>query len=119
MRRMFGRSAERRGASLAVLLAIGLTGQAEAAGPSPATDGTTRSPASLCGESDGGCGRIRGHIAAASDTAGMETIGAGPASAGAPLAPLMSDLGAAGKAAADTVSRGLFLLQVSHDPSAR
>lgn len=115
MRRKFERSAERRGASLAVLLAIGLTGQVEAAGLSPATDGMTRSPASLCGESDNGCERIRGHVPAASDSAGMETIGAGPASPGAPLAPLMSDLGAAGKAAADTISRGLFLLQVSHE----
>ena len=119
MRRRCDLSAGRKGASLAVLLTIGLIGRAVAAGLSPAADGMARSPPSQCSESDGGCGRIRGHIPAASDSAGVETIGHGPASLGTPLAPFASGLGAAGQAAADAVSRGLFFLQVSHDESGR
>lgn len=107
------------GAPLAVLLAVGLIGQAEAAGLRPAPDGAADSAVSQCDAPDGGCGRIRGHIPAASDIAGVDTIGGGPARGGAPLAPFVSDLGAAGQAAANSLNRGLLLLQVSHDPSLR
>jgi hypothetical protein len=119
MRRRFDLSAKRMSASLSVILTIGLIGPAEAAGLSPATDGLARSPAPQCGESDGGCGRIRGHIPAASNSAGVETIGGGPASLGMAPPPFVSGLGAAGQAAADAINRGLFLLQVSHDESGR
>ena len=64
------------------------------------------------------CARIRGHIPAASEVAGVETIGGRPATLGPPLAPFVADLGAAGQAADDALNR-LFFLQVSHDGSVR
>ena len=84
--------------------------------PPRSTGDTTAVP--QCGQSDEGCTRIRGHIPAASERAGVETIGSRSASFGPPPAPFMSGLGAAGQAAADAVNR-LFFLQVSHDDGAR
>jgi hypothetical protein len=105
MQRKFQQSARGACASLAVLLTVGLIGPAQAAGLSPGTD-DPRAPAAQCSDAGEGCARIRGHIPAASDFAGAETIGGPPASFGPPPAPLDS-------------GRGLFLLQVSHDQTAR
>jgi hypothetical protein len=118
MRRTFERSAMGAGAPLAVLLTICLIGSAEAGGPGPSSDGVTRPPASQCGGFDEGCARIRGHIPAASERAGIETIGGRPANLGPPLAPFLADLGDAGQAAASAINR-LFFLQVRHDDGAR
>jgi hypothetical protein len=117
MQRKFQQSARGACASLAVLLTVGLIGPAQAAGLSPGTY-DPRAPAAQCGDADEGCARIRGHIPATSDFAGGETIGVGPPSFG-PAAPLVSGLGAAGRAAADALNRGLFLLQVNHDQTVR
>jgi hypothetical protein len=117
MRRTFERSAMGAGAPLAVLLTICLIGSAEAGGLGPSSDGT-RPPASQCGRFDEGCARIRGHIPAASERAGVETFGGRPANLGPPLAPFVAGLGDAGQAAADAINR-LFFLQVRHDDGAR
>jgi hypothetical protein len=115
MRGHFEQSAWGGTAPLALFLTIFLTVAAHAGGLPRATgDATT---VSQCGQSDEGCTRIRGHIPAASERAGIETIGRA-ASFGPPPAPFMSGLGAAGQAAADAVNR-LFFLQVSHDDGAR
>jgi len=103
----------------AVLLILCLIAPAEAGGLVSSVDGATRPPASQCGEAHEGCTRIRGHIPAASERAGVETVGGRPASLGPPLAPFMTGIDAAGQAAADAVSRGFFFLQVSHDETAR
>ncbi len=61
---------------------------------------------------DESCARIRGHIPAASEVAGVETIGGRPATLGPPPPPpFVAGLGAAGQAAADALNR-LFFLQV-------
>ncbi len=119
MRRKFEQSARGGFASLVGLLAVGLIGPAQAAGLSPGTDGATRAPAAQCDDAGEGCARIRGHIPATSDIAGSETISGRPQTFGPPPSPFVSGLGAAGRAAADAVSRGLFFLQVSHDQTAR
>lgn len=119
MRRGFEQSAERMGAPLAALLALGLIGQAEAAGLPSAPDAAVASAVSQCGEPEGGCGRIRGHIPAASDPSGVGMIAGDPGRGGAPLAPFLSDLGAAGRAAIGSLNRNLLLLPVSQDPSVR
>jgi len=98
MRRRFEGSAV---APLAVLLTVSLIGPAKAGDLTP----------SPCGDVKQSCARIRGHIPAASDFAGADTIG-GRAAAFAPF-------DAAGQAAADALGRGLFLLQASHEETAR
>lgn len=113
----FERSAKDAVAPLAVLAALWLIGPAGAAGLPPATDGFTR--AAQCGDAPEGCARIRGHIPATSERSGVETLGGRPAGFGPPPPPLLSGLGAAGQAAADAVSHGLFFLEVSHDDTAR
>ncbi len=113
----FERSAKGAVAPLAVFLAIWLIGPAGAAGLPPATDGATH--ATQCGDAPEGCARIRGHIPATSEGSGVETLGGRPAGFGPPPAPFVSGLGAAGQAAADAVSHGLFFLEVSHDDTAR
>jgi hypothetical protein len=102
MRRRFEGSAV---APLAFLLTVLLIGPAKAGelAPSP--------PAAPCGNAKQNCARIRGHIPAASDFAGVDTIGGHPAA----FAPF----DAAGQAAADALGRGLFLFQASHDETAR
>ncbi len=115
MRRTFERSARGAVAPLAVLLTICLNGPAEAGGLAP-SDGATSPPAPQCG-ADESCARIRGHIPAASERAGVETIGGRPATLGPPP-PFVAGLGAAGQAAADALNR-LFFLQVSHDETVR
>ena len=110
------RSAWGATASRTLFLTIFLTAAAHAGGLPRSTGDTTA--VSQCGQSDEGCTRIRGHIPAASERAGVETIGSRSASFGPPPAPFMSGLGAAGQAAADAVNR-LFFLQVSHDDGAR
>jgi hypothetical protein len=117
MRRGLERSAKGAIAPLAVLVTISVIGPAGAAGLPPATDGVTRAP--QCSEAAEGCARIRGHIPATSERAGVETLGGRPAGFGPPSAPFVSGFSAAGQAAADAVSRGLFFLQVSHDETAR
>jgi hypothetical protein len=115
MRGHFEQSVWGATAPLAVLLTICLTAAAQAGGLPASTENAT---ASGCAESDQGCTRIRGHIPAASERSGVETIGSRPASFGPPSAPFVSGLGAAGQAAAEAVNR-LFFLQVSHDDGAR
>ncbi len=105
MRRRFEQSAMGAVGSLAVLLAICLIGPAEAGGFAP-SDGTAHSPGAECGEPDAGCARIRGHIPAASEFSGIETIGGRPAIFGGPPGPFVAGLGVFGQAAADAVSRG-------------
>ena len=117
MQRTLERSAKGASAPLAVLLTIWLIGSAGAAGLSPETDGVTRAP--QCGAAAEGCARIRGHIPATAERAGVETFGVRPAGFGRPPAPFVSGLGAVGQAAADALSRSLFFLQASHDDTAR
>ena len=114
MQRRFEQSARGVVAPLLLLFAIGLIGPAEAAGLTPSTHSATRASAAQCGEDGERCARIRGHIPAASDFAGGDTIGGRPATFGPPP-PFVSGLNAVGQAAAESVNRGLFFLQVSHD----
>jgi hypothetical protein len=114
MRRTFERSTG-AGPPLAVLLTICLIGPAEAGGLASSTEGATGLPVSQCGAGEG-CPRIRGHIPAASEIAGVDTIGR-PATLGPPP-PFVDSLGAAGQAADDALNR-LFFLQASHDDTAR
>jgi hypothetical protein len=116
MRRTFERSATGAGAPLAVLLTICLIGPVEAGGLASSTEGATALPVSRCGPGEG-CPRIRGHIPAASEIAGVDTIGGRPATLGPPP-PFLAGLGAAGQAADDALNR-LFFLQASHDDTAR
>jgi len=117
MRRTFEQSATGAVAPLAVLVTICLIGPAEAGGPAPSTDGATGLPVPQCGANQN-CARIRGHIPAASERSGLETIGGRPATLGPPLAPFVAGLGAVGQAADDALNR-LFFLEVSHDDSVR
>ncbi len=117
MLRRFERSARGAVARLPVLLTVFMIGPTEAGGLARSTDGAT--PEAQCGDAEQGCVRIRGHIPAASELAGVETLGGRPAAFGPPLAPFVAGLDAAGQAAADALSRGLFFLQASHDETAR
>jgi len=117
MRRTCERLATGGGAPLAVLLTICLIGPAEAGGFASSTDGATGLPVPQCGANET-CARIRGHIPAASERSGFETIGGRPPPLGSPLAPFVAGLGAASQAADDALNR-LFFLQVSHDGSVR
>jgi hypothetical protein len=111
----FEQSAGGATAPLAIFLTICLTTAAQAGGlPFSAEDATVPQ----CGQSEEGCTRIRGHVPAASERSGVETIGSRSASFGPPPPPFVSGLGAAGQAAADALNR-LFFLQVSHDDGAR
>ena len=111
----FEQSAWGATAPLALLLTICLTAAAQAGGLPLSTEDAT---VSQCGQSDEGCTRIRGHVPAASERSGVETIGSRSVSFGPSPAPFVSGLGAAGQAAADALNR-LFFLQVSHDDGAR
>lgn len=118
MRGKFERSAGGAAALLAALLTICLIAPAEAGGSAPSAERGARSSNAPCSQTAEGCTRIRGHIPAASERAGVETMGDRSASFGSAQAPFVSGLDAAGQAAADVVNR-LFFLQVSHDDSSR
>jgi hypothetical protein len=117
MRQTFEQSARGAVAPLAVLVTICLIGPTEAGGPASSTDGATGLPVPQCGANQT-CARIRGHIPAASEGSGLETIGGHPATLGPPLAPFVAGLGAAGQAADDALNH-LFFLQASHDETVR
>lgn len=107
MRRKFEGSAV---APLAVLLTVSLIGPTKAGEFTPSPEGATYPPAAPCGDTKQSCARICGHIPAASDFAGVETIGGRPAAFWPPF-------DAAGKV--DLLGRSLFLLQASHDETER
>jgi len=96
---------------------ISVISAADAGGPASSTDGAKGLPVPQCGANET-CARIRGHIPAASEVAGVETIGGRPATLGPPPPPFVAGLGAAGQAVDDALNR-LFFLQVSHDDSVR
>jgi hypothetical protein len=107
MRRKFEGSAV---APLAVLLTVSLIGPTKAGELTPSWEGATHPPAAPCGDAERGCARIRGHIPAASEVAGVETIGGRPAA-------FRPRFDAAGQA--DSLGRSLFLLQASHAETER
>ena len=109
MRRKFERSAV---APLAVLLTVSLIGPTKAGDLTPSPDGATSLRAAPCGDAKQGCARIRGHIPAASELAGVDTIGGRQAAFGPPPFDV-------GGQAADALGRGLFFLQTSHEETAR
>lgn len=111
MRRTFERSTRGAAAPLAVVLTISMIGPAQAGD-------AMGLPASRCSAGED-CPRIRGHIRAASERAGVETIGGRAATFRPPPSPFVAAIGAAGQAAADTLNRLFFLQQVSHDDDAR
>jgi hypothetical protein len=100
-------------APLAVLLTVSLIGPTKAGEFTPSPQGATHPPAAPCGDAERGCARIRGHIPAASEFAGVETIGGRPAAFRPP------PFDAAGQGADDALGQGLFLLQASHDETER
>jgi hypothetical protein len=97
-------------APLAVLLTVSLVGPTKG-GDLTSSAGATFRPAAPCGDVNRSCARIRGHVPAAAEFAGVETIGGRPA----PFSPF----DAVGQAAADALGRSLFLLQASHEETAR
>ena len=97
---------------LAALLAFSPTGSAAAGGFSPPTE-SDPSP-QQCGAADQGCVRIRGYIAAGSESSGATIVARPKPLLGPPAPPFISGLDSAGRAAADAVNRGLFFLQASH-----
>lgn len=113
MRQTFERSTA---ATAIVLLAIVLIAPAQAGGLTSSAEDATGSIAPQCGD----CPRIRGHIPAASDIAGVEAVAGRPPSFPSPPASSMAGFSAAaGPRGAESLGRGLFFMPVRHDETAR
>jgi hypothetical protein len=99
-------------APLLALLTALIANAAQAGDAAFAQDQGGGARASACGAPGETCARIRGYIKAGSDfTAPPAGHTAAP--------PLLAGIGAAGQAAADALNRGIFLLKVGGDDSAR